>query len=153
NFLDGPWERSCRWRLRQCPHDGLVEAINQAGAAIGYQPDLPGLTRLETHSSSRRNVQTIPKSSLSIAGKSRVGPGGMIMTAHLDGSVACVGDFEIDGRSVLVEHNLAKCRKHLARYHVRLPLNELGRGRSRVWSHRETLLPPEFPRSFRRCLP
>ena len=105
------------WRLWQRPHDDLVEAINQAGAAIGYQPDLSGLTRLETHSSSRRNVQTIPKSSLSIEGKSRVGLGEMIMTADLDRSVACVGDFEMHGRSVLVKDNLASCWQNLARYH------------------------------------
>src|SRR5215467_11419287 len=90
---------SSLWRLWQRPHDDLVEAINQAGAAIRYQPDLSGLTRLEAHRRSRRNVQAIPKSSLSIEGKSRVGLGAMIMTAHLDGSVARVGDFEMDSRS------------------------------------------------------
>jgi hypothetical protein len=41
------------------------------------------LARLEAHSRSRRNVQAIPKSSLSIKSESRIGLGEMIMTAEL----------------------------------------------------------------------
>src|SRR5258708_25391506 len=106
------------WRLRQCSHDRPVEAINQPRAPVGDQPDFTGLARLEAHSRSRRNVQAIPESSLSIKGESRVGLGEMIMTADLDRSVAGVGDSKRDGRSILVQDDLARCRKNLARYHV-----------------------------------
>src|SRR6266404_8199155 len=110
-----------RWGLRQCSHDRLVEAINQACAPVGDKPNFTGLARLEAHSRSRRNVQAIPKSSLSIECKSCVGLGEVIMTADLDRSVACVRDSKRDGRSILVKDNLARCWKGLARYHVSPP--------------------------------
>jgi hypothetical protein len=109
---------SWRRQLRQCSHDSLVEAINQARAPVGDQPHFTGLARLEAHSRSCRNVQAIPESGLSIKGESRVNFSEMIMTADLDWSVACIGDFHRDGNSVLVEDNFAGGWKNLARYHV-----------------------------------
>src|SRR5258708_31898795 len=85
---------------------------------MGDQRNFTGLARLEGQGRSRRNVQATPKSSLSIKGESRVGLSEMIMTADLDWSVACVRDSKRDGRSILVQDNLAGCRKNLARYHV-----------------------------------
>src|SRR5580704_14051549 len=42
----------------------------------------------------------------------------MIMTTNLDRSVASVGDSKRDGLSILVQDNLARSWKNLARYHV-----------------------------------
>src|SRR5262245_60510588 len=109
--------------LRQCSHDHPVKPINQARPPVGDQPNFTGLARLEAHSRSRRNVQAIPKSSLSIKVESRVGLSEMIMTADLDRSVAYVGDPKRDGRSILVQDNLARCWNNLAWYHVSLPLS------------------------------
>src|SRR5262245_4470273 len=113
------------WHLGQCSHDRLVEAINQARASIGYQQNFTGLARFEAHRRSRRNVQAIPKSSLSIKGESRVGLSEMIMTADLDRPVASVRNAKRDGRSILVQDNLARCWNNLARYHVNSPPNGL----------------------------
>src|SRR6266446_7055703 len=104
--------------LRQWPHDGLVEAIHQARARVGDERNLTRLTRLETHSRSRRNVEPISKSRLPVESESRVGLGEMIMTADLDRPVACVRHFERDGHSALVQDDLAGCWKNLARDHV-----------------------------------
>ena len=82
------------------------------------QRNVARLPRLETHSRSRGNVQTIPKSSLPIKRQSRVGLGEMIMTAHLDRPVTRVGDCQRDGDSILVQDDLARCWKDFARYHV-----------------------------------
>jgi hypothetical protein len=41
---------------RQCSHDRLVEAINQARAVVEDQRNVTGLARLEAHSSARRNI-------------------------------------------------------------------------------------------------
>src|SRR5918996_4751159 len=98
DYLSDPGKGSWRWRLRQCSHDHLVEAINEARALVGDQPNFTGLARLEAHSRSRRNVQAIPKRSLSIEGESRVGLSEMIMTADLDRSVARVVHSKGDGR-------------------------------------------------------
>src|SRR5215470_13100772 len=46
------------------------------------------------------------------------------MTADLDRSVAGIGDFERDGCSVLVQDDLAGCRKNFTGYHVS-PRSEL----------------------------
>ena len=94
---------------RQCSHDRLVEAVNQASARVGDQPNFTGLARLEAHGRSRRNIQAIAKSSLSIEGESRVGLREMIMTADLDRSVARIGNFERNRGSVLVQDDLAGC--------------------------------------------
>src|ERR1700746_454289 len=114
DYLSDPRERSWCRRLRQGSHDGLVEAINQARAGVGYQPDIAGLPRLEVHGSSRRNIQAKAHSSPPVESESGVGLGEMIMTADLDRSVACVGDLERHSRSVLVEDNLAGSWKNLA---------------------------------------
>src|SRR6266852_8876022 len=42
----------------------------------------------------------------------------MVMTSDLDRSVTSVGDLKSDGRSVLVQDNVAHCCENLARYHV-----------------------------------
>src|SRR5262245_54851830 len=42
----------------------------------------------------------------------------MIMAADLNRPVACVGDWKRDGGSVLVQDDLARCWKNLARYHI-----------------------------------
>src|SRR5215510_1952227 len=109
------------WYLRQCSHDGLVEPIKQARALVGDQANFAGEARLEAHSCSRRNVQAIPKRSLSIKSEGRVGLSEMIMAADLNRSVACVGDTERYGRPILVQDDLASRRKNLARYHLNPP--------------------------------
>src|SRR5262245_5723936 len=120
-YLNDPGEKSSRWYLWQCSHDGLVEAKNQARAPVGDQANFAGEARLEAHRRSRRNVQAIPKGSLSIKSESPVGLSKMIMASDLDRSVACVGDSKRDGCSILVQDNLASRRKNLARYHVNPP--------------------------------
>src|SRR5499425_1194461 len=42
----------------------------------------------------------------------------MVMTPDLDRPVAGVSDFKLDGGFVLVQDDLARCWKNLARYHV-----------------------------------
>src|SRR5262245_66382857 len=101
--------------MRQCAHDRLVEAMNQALALIGDQRYFTRQARLEAHSRSRRNVQTIPEGSLSIEGESRVGLSEMIMAADLNWPVARVGDQKRDGCSVLVQDDLARGWEKLAR--------------------------------------
>src|SRR5262245_19276745 len=144
--------------MRQCAHDRLVEAMNQALALIGDQRYFTRQARLEAHGRSRRNVETIPEGSPSIEGESRIGLGEMIMAADLNRPVARVGDDESDGGSVLVQDDLARCWKNLARYHVclrphhRIP-SELDRERRRAWCRRETSLQLASRGSSRRRRP
>src|SRR5262245_18749911 len=102
---------------RQCAHDRLVEAVNQATAGVRDQPNFTGQTGLETHSRSSRNVQTISKSSLPIEGESRVAFSKMIVAADLDRPVACVGNRKRNICPIHVQNDLAGCWKNLAGYH------------------------------------
>src|SRR5262249_6622790 len=106
---------------RQRSHDRLVEAVSDARPAVGDQLDFTGLSRLEPHGRSRRNVQAVPESGFAVEGEGRVRLGKMIVAADLDRSVARVFDPERNRRSVLVQDDLASCWKHLARYHLRSP--------------------------------
>src|SRR4029077_1291433 len=69
-----------RWRS-QWSHHRFVEAENQTRARVRDQPNFTRLAWLEAHRCSRRNVQAIPESSLSIESESCVGFGEMIVTA------------------------------------------------------------------------
>src|SRR5262245_57907508 len=105
-------------RLRQRSHDRLVESINQALASVRDETNFTRLARLEAHSRSRRNVQAISESRLSVKGESRVGLGEMIVTADLDRSVARVRDSKRNRCFILIKDNVSRCWKYLARYHV-----------------------------------
>src|SRR5690242_1009669 len=59
----------------------------------------------------------MPKGCFSIKRESSIGFVEMVMAADLDRSVASVCDLKSDGRSVLVQDNVARCCKNLARYH------------------------------------
>ena len=102
---------------RQCAHDRLVEAVNQATAGERDQPNFTGQTGLETHSRSSRNVQAMSKSSLPVEGESRVAFSKMIVAADLDRSVACIGNRKRNICPILVQNDLAGSWKNLAGYH------------------------------------
>src|SRR5262249_15433796 len=102
---------------RQCAHDRLAEAVDQTNADVGDEPNFTGQARLETHSRSSRNVQTISESGFPIEGESRVGFSKMIVAADLDRSVACVGNREHDISPILVQDDLARCWENLAGCH------------------------------------
>ena len=72
------------------PMTALLKPYTRRAPRVWDQRNFTRLARLEAHSRSRRNVQAISKSSLSIKRESRVGLGEMIVTAHLDRSVARV---------------------------------------------------------------
>src|SRR4029077_13019369 len=108
----------------QWSHHRFVEAINQACARVRDQPNFTRLAWLEAHSCSRRNVQAISKSRLSIESESCVRLGEMIVTADLDRSVARVRHSDRDRRSTPIKDNFSRCWKNLARYHVS-PRSEL----------------------------
>src|SRR5262249_40560524 len=103
---------------RNWPSPRLMEAASQACARVGDQLNFTGVAWLEADGCSRRNVQAIAEGSLSIEGESRIGLGEMIVTADLNRPVARVGDAKGDGCPILVEDNLARCRKNLARNHA-----------------------------------
>src|SRR5262249_25969122 len=73
--------------LWQRSHHRLVEPVSQARSAVGDQRNFTGLSWLEPHRGSRRDIQAITESSLSIEREGCVGFSKMVVTADLDRSV------------------------------------------------------------------
>src|SRR5215831_11087276 len=105
----------------QGSHDRTVEAIDHAGAAVGDQRNLAGLSRLKSYRRSSRNIEAISKCGLAVELERRVGLGEVIVTADLDRPDARVGDRERNRRSVAIQNYLAGCGYDLAGNHVSLP--------------------------------
>src|SRR5262252_4349796 len=96
----------------------MVEPEHEPRAAVGHEPHVAGLARLEPHRRSCRNVEAIPACRVSIECECSVGLGEMKVTANLNGSVAGVCDGEHHRRSVSVQHDLAGRWENLTRCHV-----------------------------------
>src|SRR5262245_14986417 len=102
----------------QRTHHLLVEPEHVPLAAVSHGSHLAGLARLEPHSRSRRNVETISGGRVTIERQRGVCFSEVKVTANLNRSISGIRDREDDGRSVLIQENLAGSRKGLPGYHV-----------------------------------
>jgi hypothetical protein len=75
------------------------------------------LSGLEAHGRARRNVEPVAARQPTIEGKSGVGLGKVIVGAHLDRTVARVGDAQHERRAAAIHLDLALVHKKLARSH------------------------------------
>src|SRR5262245_32553043 len=102
----------------QRTHHLLVEPEHAPRAAVGHEPHLAGLARLEPHRRSRRDVEAISECRVSIERERSVRFSEVKVTANLNRPVASVGDREHDGRPSWIQENLAGSRKKFPWYHV-----------------------------------